>query len=82
MDTTKFQKPLYYLLLGTIALMIVFSVLAIKDKGQEGYLRCVQKKCDDVSEAFCNKFRERNNCCLGAGGQLAQSADGYSCVFK
>ncbi|HLC19493.1 MAG TPA: hypothetical protein VJK72_01140 [Candidatus Nanoarchaeia archaeon] len=82
MDISKLQKPLYYFLLGLVALMIVFSVLALKDKGQDGYLQCVQKKCDEVSQDFCQKAREQNNCCQGAGGQLAQSADGYACVFQ
>jgi len=62
--------------------MIVFSVLAIKDKGQEGYLQCVQKKCDEVSPDFCNKVREKSNCCQGAGGELGQSPDGYVCIFN
>ena len=82
MDIKIFQKPLFYFLISLILLMIVFSVLSIKDKGQEGYQRCVQKKCDEVSQDFCNKAREQNNCCMGAGGQLAQSADGFSCVFE
>ena len=82
MDFTKLQKPLFYFLLALIALMIAFSVIAIKDKGQEGYLRCVQKKCDEVSQDFCNKVRERNNCCQGAGGELGQNSEGYVCLFN
>ena len=82
MNLTKLQNPLFYFLLGLMALMIVFSVLAIKDKGQEGYLQCVQQKCEEVSQDFCNKFREKNNCCMGAGGQMAQQGNELVCVFS
>jgi len=78
---TVLQKLLLVFVYGLILLMVVFSVLAIKDKGQEGYERCIQKKCEAKGQEFCSKFREVNNCCLGASGKTAQSGNELICVF-
>ncbi|HLD80256.1 MAG TPA: hypothetical protein VJA18_06885 [Candidatus Nanoarchaeia archaeon] len=76
------QKTLLFSLYGLVALMIVFSVMAIQNVGEEGYNRCIQKKCETRGEAFCSKFREINNCCEGAGGNLAVVDNQYKCVFE
>ena len=65
-----------------VILMIVFSVFAIKNIGEEGYNQCIQKKCDEHGEKFCNKQREINNCCMGASGELGLSNGKYICVFS
>ncbi|HLC75311.1 MAG TPA: hypothetical protein VJH88_05675 [Candidatus Nanoarchaeia archaeon] len=82
MSFTKPQTVLFYVLIALILLMVAFSVLAIKDKGQQGYQQCVQEKCDTKGQDFCQKPREQNNCCQGAGGQLAQNQNGFVCVFE
>ncbi|MEK6940129.1 MAG: hypothetical protein AABX31_05360 [Nanoarchaeota archaeon] len=75
---------LYFLLL----LMVFFSLLAIRNAGEEGYERCVQKKCEQKGDAFCSKAREIANCCAGAGGNLGMVNDPnsgsskYTCVFN
>ena len=80
---TILQKGLLYGIYALIVLMIIFSFIAMKDKDFSGYQKCVEKKCERGGEAFCNKAREQNNCCLGAGGQLATTNDGkYTCVFS
>jgi hypothetical protein len=61
--------------------MIIFSLGATRNIGQEGYDKCVQQKCDDFGEATCNKARELNNCCMGAGGTLGVSGSETVCVF-
>jgi hypothetical protein len=76
MHTT--QKVLLVLLYALIALMIVFSIGATKNLGKAGYDSCIQKKCDTKGQEFCTKFREVNNCCQGAGGNIGQSG----CVFS
>ena len=76
------QKILYIFLIALLVLMVVFSIRAMKDKGLEGYNTCVQKKCDEKGTDFCEKTREKNNCCLGAGGQLGQNQQGLTCVFE
>ncbi|HLD34194.1 MAG TPA: hypothetical protein VJB66_05680 [Candidatus Nanoarchaeia archaeon] len=76
------QKILFGILIALIVLMIIFSIRAIKDKGIEGYNACVQKKCDEKGTDFCEKTREKNNCCMGAGGQLAQNEQGLTCRFE
>ncbi|HLC98120.1 MAG TPA: hypothetical protein VJC21_05050 [Candidatus Nanoarchaeia archaeon] len=76
------QRLLLFLLYGLVALMVVFSLLAMKDKNFAGYEKCVQKKCDRGGEAFCSKLREISNCCLGAGGQVAVADNKYTCVFE
>ena len=75
------QKSLLFVLYGLIVLMIIFSLNAMKNVGEDGYDNCIQKKCEKSGEEFCQKFREINNCCLGAGGQVAQSNNGLACVF-
>ncbi|MDP3640244.1 MAG: hypothetical protein Q8R53_03515 [Nanoarchaeota archaeon] len=76
------QRILLFFLYGLVALMVVFSLLAMKDKNFAGYEKCIQEKCDRKGEAFCNKLREVSNCCLGAGGQVAMAGSEYTCVFE
>ena len=61
--------------------MVFFSFQAIQNKGQDGFDKCIAWKCEK-SQEFCQKFREINNCCLGAGGVVAQQGNGVTCVFK
>ena len=85
MDGHKFtlvQKVLLFTVYGLILLMVVFSVMAIRNVGEEGYNRCIQEKCEKKGEAFCSKFREINNCCEGAGGNLGVIDNKYKCVFS
>ena len=79
---TLTQKCLLFSLYSLIALMVVFSLLALRNLGKEGYDHCIQKKCENHGEAFCNKFREINNCCEGAGGKIAAAGSQYQCVFQ
>ncbi len=76
------QKLLLYLLYSLIILMIVFSFMAIGDKGMQGYEQCVEEICVKYGDAICQKTRTINNCCLGAGGQLAQAAGKLTCTFN
>lgn len=75
---------LYFLLL----LMVVFSLMAVRNTGLEGYQQCVEKKCELKGGKFCSKLREQDNCCAGAGGKLATvnnpqpGESKYTCVFK
>jgi len=78
---TLSQKSLLFLLYALIILSIVLSVLAVKNIGQAGYDRCIQEKCEERGEEFCSKFREINNCCQGADGQVSSDSTGYICVF-
>jgi len=75
------QKVLLLILYGLIILMVIFSMGAMKNIGKEGYDACVQKKCIAKGDEFCQKFREINNCCLGAGGNVAQGNEGLICIF-
>ena len=80
---TLAQKILLTLLYGSVVLIVVFSFLAAREKDYEGFQKCVDKKCQRGGEAFCSKFREINNCCLGAGGDIAITPDHqYTCVFS
>jgi hypothetical protein len=74
------QKILLYSLYGLVLLMIVFSFQASSNMGKVGYDSCIAKKCE-ISEEYCTKFREVNNCCLGAGGNMANGPNGAVCVF-
>ncbi len=77
------QKILLYSIYFLVLLMFIFSFLAMKDKDFNGYQKCVQSKCERGGQAFCQKVREQNNCCLGAGGQLGTTKDNaYTCVFS
>lgn len=76
------QKILLLVLYSLLVLMIVFSLLAIKDKGQAGYDKCIQKKCDAKGQEFCSKYREIDNCCKGAGGKVAVSDGKVICIFN
>jgi len=84
MDTTLTlaQKILLASMYALLLLMIFFSLQAIRNLGQDGYDQCHQKKCETSGEAFCSKFREISNCCLGAGGKVAISGSEYVCVFE
>lgn len=79
---TKAQRGLLYILYGLLALMVVFSLLALKNQNFFGYEKCIQKKCEQKGDAFCSKVREISNCCLGAGGQVAQANGKFTCVFE
>lgn len=76
------QKILLGSIYALLLLMIFFSLQARQNIGQEGYDQCHQKKCEITSEAFCNKFREISNCCLGAGGKVGIVGSEYGCVFE
>lgn len=78
---TKAQRGLLYTVYGLIALMIIFSILAVRNLGEEGYQQCLQKKCERKGPEFCSKQREISNCCLGAGGELAIVEGKLTCVF-
>ena len=75
------QKGLVIVIYALLALMVIFSFQAIANTGKIGFDKCVQEKCDQRGEKFCQKFREQNNCCQGAGGQMASSGSSYQCVF-
>lgn len=78
---THSQKGLLLVLYGLLMLMVIFSVMAIKNKGQEGYAKCIQDKCERRGQEFCSKPREIMNCCLGAGGNVANVDNKLDCAF-
>lgn len=82
MALTVSQKILLGSLYSLIALMVIFSLMATKNSGQEGFTRCMNKEVNIYGEEIFNKYKHVNNCCLGAGGKTAQSSQGYSCVFE
>lgn len=81
-------KIILYSLYALLILMIIFSFWASGNTGLEGYKQCIEKKCDTKGEAYCSKLRELNNCCAGAGGNLAgvqnpqPGESPYTCLFK
>ena len=79
---TPLQKILFLILCGLIILMIIFSVMSLKFQGEEGYNQCIENKCKTSGEAFCNKFREINNCCMGAGGIINIIDNKPICTFN
>lgn len=79
---TIFQKILLGSIYTLLLLMIFFSLQAKQNIGQQGYDQCHQKKCELAGEAFCNKFREISNCCLGADGKVGIVGSEYGCVFE
>tara|TARA_Y100000310_G_C20143929_1_gene561531 strand:- start:68 stop:310 length:243 start_codon:yes stop_codon:yes gene_type:complete len=74
------QKILYYVLIALVILMIVFSFQARSNLGKKGFDACIEKKCER-SQEHCSKFREINNCCLGAGGKTALQEGKGVCIF-
>ncbi len=79
---TLAQKVLLLSVYGLILMMVVFSLLATRNIGKDGYDSCIQQKCERKGDAFCSKFREINNCCEGAGGKIAVAGNQYQCVFE
>lgn len=75
------QKILLLILYCLIILMLIFSIGAMTNVGEDGYNKCVNNKCERNGLDYCNKFREISNCCLGAGGEVAMSEGKYICVF-
>ena len=75
------QKTLLVMLYALVLLMIIFSLLAVRQMGEEGYGHCVAQKCAAKGEAYCTKAREIINCCLGAGGETQQTEQGLGCTF-
>lgn len=82
MALTVSQKILLGSLYSLIALMVIFSLMATKNSGHEGFNRCMKNEVTVYGEGIVNKYKHVNNCCLGAGGKTAQSSTGYSCVFE
>ena len=76
------QKVLLITLYFFICLIIIFSIMAIRNNGKEGFDKCIEWKCEEKGEAFCNKYREVNNCCLGSGGEIVATNQGYGCNFS
>jgi hypothetical protein len=81
MTLTIAQKILLGVLLALVVLMIIFSVQSLQHRGKSGFDMCIQQKCEDGGQAYCEKLREISNCCQGSGGRVAQSPSGYTCVF-
>ncbi len=75
------QKIVLGILCGLLLLMVFFSFEARNNLGEEGFNQCLQEKCTKRGEAYCQKLNEINNCCLGAGGKLAQNNQGVTCSF-
>ncbi len=75
------QKVLLGILSFLILLMLVFSFNAMQNTGMKGYTACMEEKCLTHGEAFCSKFREVNNCCLGAGGKIGIQNNKPECFF-
>ncbi len=78
---TAAQNALLVLLYALLIVMVVFFVLSLRNRGQEAFDKCVQKTCELKGEEHCRKFRELNNCCLGAGGAMAQADGTVRCIF-
>lgn len=76
------QKGLLFTLYGLIALMIIFSLISLRNLGQEGYARCLEKRCAAVGEEQCQKLREVSSCCLGAGGDVVVQNNQYGCAYN
>jgi hypothetical protein len=81
MNLTIPQKILYYTLITLVVLMIIFSLQSRSNLGKEGFDKCIQKKCE-ISQEYCEKFREINNCCLGSNGQTAMSNGQGVCIHQ
>jgi len=79
---TLAQKCLWYVICGLIIILVVFSIMAVQNMGQKGYDHCLERKCEKISEEFCSKPREIQNCCRGAGGELAVSDNKITCFFN
>ena len=75
------QKLLLLILYALIILMVVFSIGAMKNKGENGFDRCIQQKCESRGQEYCTKPREVLNCCKGAGGELTSKNGRPSCAF-
>ena len=75
------QKVLFYALIALLVLVIIFSFKSLENRNKEGFDKCIAWKCE-VSESFCSKQREINNCCLGAGGVTAMQDGKLTCVFQ
>ncbi len=75
------QKGLLFTLYGLLGLMIVFSIMSLQNLGQEGYQKCMEKRCSLVGDERCQKLREVSSCCLGAGGKVGISDNKYGCGF-
>ncbi|HLC81615.1 MAG TPA: hypothetical protein VJH68_03075 [Candidatus Nanoarchaeia archaeon] len=79
---SKLQLALLILLYSLLALMLIFSIQARKNIGQDGYDRCIEEKCQQ-SQRYCEKPREIENCCSGAAGKRVLSSEGkYTCSFS
>ncbi len=81
MKITLAQKILYFILLGLLVLMVIFSFKSLEHHGESGFEECIQKKCEAYGIKHCNKAREISNCCLGAGGKIKYSQKGANCFF-
>ena len=75
------QKILYLALIFFVILMLIFTYKVGDHFGQEGYDRCIQKKCD-VDPNWCVKNREIYNCCIGSNGEIGQQEGKIICVFS
>ncbi len=76
------QKVLYGVIIALLVLMVLFSFLSLQNQGQKGFEKCIEKRCEEGGEARCTKTREINNCCLGAGGKLANQNGKLICNFS
>ncbi|HLC71568.1 MAG TPA: hypothetical protein VJI32_06155, partial [Candidatus Nanoarchaeia archaeon] len=79
---TRNQKGLLAALYGLLLLMVIFSIMSIRNLGDDGYGHCLEKRCATVGLENCQKLREVSSCCFGAGGKVAISDNNYICTFE
>lgn len=70
------QKILFGGLYSLLALMVVFSILARGNVGEDGLQKCLNRVVDRHKDgSLYESFKVVNNCCVGAGGKIAWSAE-------
>ncbi len=78
------QKILLGSLYGLFTLMVVFSIMARDNFGEDGFQKCLDRVVDKHDDGrLTESFKVINNCCVGAAGKVAWSSEqnSYICVF-
>ena len=81
-EMIKIAKQALLIIVYITFAYLLFMIVTADNYGKDNFDLCIERECERGGDAFCQKFRTINNCCLGANGKMAAGATGYDCVFK
>tara|TARA_Y100000034_G_C6866655_1_gene395105 strand:- start:930 stop:1172 length:243 start_codon:yes stop_codon:yes gene_type:complete len=77
---TKIQKSLTWIMYLLFILLLIL-ILITNNAGKENFDKCIEHKCNWMSQKDCQKYREVSKCCQGASGKIGIVNNQPQCIF-